>query len=402
MKKRGKKAARAPVKKHTQAGIRSLFSGRVGFLAGAIVLVLVVVLASSTILYEPKKSAAPLNYTPKLVEGDPTVSIGGVNGTVNCTFKEGQVGPECYSEDWQRIEWRTVADGGQSRRCLFAHPRNNESVTVTFRDVRLGESLDVTTAIVDDMARGDMSPVYVDVYVGGEYIGRVVQPDLAGWRDNIVGTSAYEGTTSDVKLVIYAEYDEKRHFCFNLGTLDVAAPVDYFYRNLPIAKASLDGRPCDIYMVSRDWPHEERKPPLNDAPLFERWDCVANLKGTHELWNTVARSYAVSGGVGKYAIWFHPQTEKTKSIYYGNIGRNVNEINGFYGVNDLVTDKGVNTQITFKVYVDGREEYSDSMGLDKGWREFTIPVRGTVHDVNFTVSTTNDRWNHFFYNAYLS
>jgi len=338
-----------------------------------------------------------------IILSDPTITIRSDGGVVPCVFEHGQLGPNCYDSenDWQIIRRTTISSGGARMPCIFVHPRNGKTISLLFHGVSLGESLRFQTGISDGMVGGDLSPVYMDVYVNGSLAGKIIHPDRDGWDTAIIDTGGYAGGTADVKLQVYADDDKRRHFCFNAYPSNEKAPNDYFLRNIMDAKADIDGKACGIRMSGPVWPHNETKPPLPDSEIFERWDCEDNLAQRGRIWNTVGRSFAVAGGEYRSAIWMHPETGKVKTLGYSRIGVYADRIVGYYGFNDYVVGKNGDAEITFTVTVNGRKAYEDTFGLSRGWKEYRIPVKGMVDDVEFHVTTTNDRWNHFFQNAYL-
>jgi hypothetical protein len=148
---------------------------------------------------------------------NPKISLESNGMIKDCVFN-GVLGKECYSEDWQRIEKRLMSSGGMVKPCIFVHPRDNTKIHLAFNKVPLKEGLNLVTGIEDGLVDGTWSPIYLDVYINGDLIGKVVQGDVSGWKTTPLSTSKYSGGVSDVSLVIYSDKDIKRHFCFNAFT----------------------------------------------------------------------------------------------------------------------------------------------------------------------------------------
>jgi len=284
---------------------------------------------------------------------------------------------------------------------LLAHPRNNTKINLIYENIKLNKSIEFTTGISDDMIIGNLSPVYMDIYIGNEFVKRIVQPDKKGWLITEVDTSKYENKSAEVKLVVYTDYDKKRHFCFDAEIIDKKTENDYFYRELKNAKATIDNNSCNIYQNNSIWPHNESKPPFPDSKIFERWDCEKDLISKKRIWNTVGKSYAIANNEFKEAIWLHPLTDKVKSLKYENINLYVKKITGYYGLNDLAISKNLKADLTFKIMANGEIIYGDKFALTKGWKSFEIPLNKKLENVVFSITTTNDSWNHFFFNAFL-
>ena len=321
--------------------------------------------------------------------------------TEKVQFSDGSMPADCCKEDWQRIRLDEITSGGENKICLFTHPRNNEKINLTYKNIELSKSIKFTTGLSDNMVLGDLSPVYMDVYIDNVFLKRIIQPDIKGWFPTEVDTSQYKNKLADVKLVIYADYDEKRHFCFDAEVVDENAPNDYFYQNIKNATAEVENRPCDIYQTTSIWPHNETKPPLLDSKIFERWDCEMNLISKKKIWNTIGKSYAISDNEFKEAIWFHPVTNKIKSLEYKNINLEVGKITGFYGLNDYALPKTSNPTLIFTITANGEKIYEDKFSPTKGWKNFEIPINKKLENVVFSITTNNDSWNHFFFNAFL-
>ena len=73
----------------------------------------------------------------------------------------------CFAEYWQKVDVVDTDVGGERRRCIFAHPRNNQVLEIVFQDVKVNRSLTVYAGIEDDFVYEDLrySPCYIDVYV---------------------------------------------------------------------------------------------------------------------------------------------------------------------------------------------------------------------------------------------
>jgi hypothetical protein len=336
-----------------------------------------------------------------LIFKDVNISIESAGDVNRCSFKNGELSVNCYAETWQKIEIKKQTSGNENRVCMFVHPRQGKKIILEYKDVMLLKSVNFFTSIWSDMVLEDRSPAYMDVFIDDHLVKRIIQPDQQGWLKQQADTSNLEGKKKDIKLVVYTDYDNKRHFCFDAILSEDMIKNDYFYRNLKMAEGYIDDVKCSIWQEKGIWPHDEREPPFKDSKIFERWDCEKDLISRSRIWNTIGNSFAISNGEFREAIWFHPIVNYTKSLEYKGMNVSASKIKGYYGLNDLALGKNIEATITFKVYINGKEKFSDKIKFDKGWKEFELDVNGKINDVKFTVDTTNDRWNHFFFNAFI-
>ncbi|MBU0757073.1 MAG: hypothetical protein KKF44_03330, partial [Nanoarchaeota archaeon] len=292
----------------------------------------------------------------------------------------------------------------EGRQCLFIPQGANTTLQVQVPELMMQNKITFLAAINDSMITGYMSPVFIDFFIDGIWQDRLVHPDIRGWLEHDVSTAQYDQERHNLTLSIST--DGQRRFCFGLGLSEELAEEFYFYDKLEKAEASVDNGTCRIFIEDPVWPHNEKKPPFLDSKIFGRWDC----SGGKELWNAVGRSYAVSGGDFRYAIWFHPVENKTKSVIYalgGNalqrnaLGRNISSIKGYFGFNDLSLSKGLKGADTFIIKLDNRTVFNETAAHKPGWSEFSIDIGSLVSTVEFVVKTTDDTWKHFFFNAYI-
>ncbi|MFH0862978.1 MAG: hypothetical protein V1875_08120 [Candidatus Altiarchaeota archaeon] len=328
--------------------------------------------------------------------------------TIDCRRAENA--QQCFGEYWQNIDVVSLQVGAQERECIFAHPRQNQTVEIAYKDETLRESLTVWAGIEDGFVAEEhlMSPCYVDVLAGAQMIDRVIIPSVPGYFAYTVDTSAYAGRKG-VSFRIYTDYDEKRHLCFNAEVSDerLLASDDYFFRNIGLAKVSLidekgDSAACGIWQNDSIYPHAEKAPPFQSLKLYERWDCEPDLARKNAIWRTYARTYASNGGIYEDVLWVHPHAGKTKRIEYFNVPSR-GALEGFFGFDDVaLKEMPQGTDTTFTVYVNGKRVLSDTLWKREGWTSFELTSlpRGPAN-ITFETKARSDRWAHFFFNAYL-
>jgi len=333
-----------------------------------------------------------------LIFNNPLIEIEKDKKVQKIQFSNGITSAWNFQEDWQQIRIDTKASGGIEKTCLFVHPRDNTKINIIYKDIKLSQTIKVLTSIADDMVDKNLSPVYVDVYINNVLSKKITHPNEWGWLTTKIATDQYRDKLSDIKFTIYADLEEKRHFCFDAEIIDAN---DYFYQNIKNAEATIENEPCKIYQTNSIWSHNEKKPPFAEAAIFERWDCEEGLVLKNKIWNTVGKSYASSDNEFKEVIWFHPITDEIKTLEYKNINLWVKKITGFYGLNDLAILNKIKATLTFTITANGEKIYEDKFIPTKGWKKFGIPFNKKLENVIFSITTTDNRWNHFFFNAFL-
>ena len=318
-----------------------------------------------------------------------------------CQFRDGAINPDCYSYNWEKIRIRNMTAGGVSRLCLYVHPRTNTRISLFYKNIRLKNSLKFFTGIADRRVSDRYSPVYIDVFIDRKFVKRITQIDKKGWHEHYADTSDYFGRRSDVTLVVYSDHDVRRHFGFDAMVSEEEVANDLFFRNIPSATVAIDDQVCEFYRRDAIWPHNEKEPPFLDSKIFERWDCEENPVERKRIWNTVGKSYAVAGDEFREAIWMHPVFNKTKSVRYDNLNLSAKRIVGYYGISDRRLSQIKHAKLTFTVVMNGSVAFGDTFTPRKGWKEFSVPIVERIDSVEFTIATTNDRWNHFFFNAFI-
>ncbi|MDP2741138.1 MAG: hypothetical protein Q8O66_00405, partial [bacterium] len=314
-------------------------------------------------------------------------------------FTNGAISAWSFPEDyWKQIKINSVKSGGTEKICLFTHPRNREKINIIYKNTELGKVFKVFTGIEDGMTDGNLSPVYMDIYIDDILLKKIIQPDKWGWIITKINTDQYKDKLADIKFTIYTDDEKRRHFCFDAEIINTN---DYFYQNIKNAEAMVDNEPCKIYQASPIFPHNEKQPPFAEGAIFERWDCEEDLILKNKIWNTVGKAYANSDNEFKEAIWFHPIIGKIKSLEYKNINLGVAKITGFYGLNDLAISNKIKATLTFVITANGEKIYEDKFTPTEGWKKFEIPFNKKLENVVFSITTTDNRWNHFFFNAFL-
>lgn len=329
------------------------------------------------------------------------VEIQADNKTDVFEFKNGSIFSNCCKESWQRVRIDSIKSGDESNICLFVHPRENANVNLIYEDVELQKQIALKTGLHYKSIKDDLSPVYMDIFINDNFTKRIIHPNSDGWVTTEVDTSDYNGNTVDIKMMVTADNVMNRHFCIDAEIVNKKARDDYFYTNLPNASASFDNTECNIFQTEPIWPHNESEPPYLDSKIFERWDCEENLIEKSKIWHTVGRSYAISNGEYREAIWMHPATGKHKSLRYEDINISTNKVTGYYGISDHAAEKIKNTTLTFTITINGETAFEDEFEPSKGWKYFEIPTEETIDDITFDITTTNDKWNHFFFNSFF-
>lgn len=122
---------------------------------------------------------------------------------------------QCAKPGWSHVGWHDdVRVQGSPSRCIWAHPLDGRTISVTFPDVTLPAQTPVAlaTALDDRAVSGRGGAVSVEVRAGA-HSWSTRHPDQRGWRTlRLDGLQAsYEGP---VDVRISARRTGRRHFCF--------------------------------------------------------------------------------------------------------------------------------------------------------------------------------------------
>lgn len=123
---------------------------------------------------------------------------------------------KCSRAEWQRVGWITQEIGDAVRNTIWSHPVNNTEIHVKFRNVKASQKVVLFSGLtLYSVADKTGQPVFIDVYVDGNKIGRATQPNQKGWHRHELSLENITGNLHDIELVITTERDGRRHFSFN-------------------------------------------------------------------------------------------------------------------------------------------------------------------------------------------
>jgi len=114
-------------------------------------------------------------------------------------------------------------------------------------------------------------------------------------------------------------------------------------------------------------------------------------------WNFVAATSRGMDGVLKKCVWAHPITNKTLRIIFTGV-QTGSRIAGFFGLDDSAPIENPGA-VSFSVIIDGTSAYRGS-AVTPGVHEFDIPTSSGKKDIEFSISTDNDKRRHFCFDAW--
>jgi hypothetical protein len=133
----------------------------------------------------------------------------------------------CPGPDWRTVDVRPANVGGKPERCIFAHPANGERLHISFPGVPGGSRLVGWLAVADSGYVRDKPepPVLVRVEWRGEAVAVVRAADAPGRQMVRLPLPTAPARPGGVlTLVVAAERDSRRHFCFDLWIETPAEP----------------------------------------------------------------------------------------------------------------------------------------------------------------------------------
>jgi hypothetical protein len=135
--------------------------------------------------------------------------------TIACRYVAASEKHDCSPlPTWNRVAKETVASGGTSRTCIWAHPLTGGTISVTLDDVRAQGPLTFGHAFADSALRSpNKAPVTTTVHVDGKEVlraARDAQPGFAvrqfAWPD--------DGAPHTLEVRVTTTDDGARHYCF--------------------------------------------------------------------------------------------------------------------------------------------------------------------------------------------
>lgn len=183
-------------------------------------IIVIVFLAVALLFVQQQKLSGMEEKSGRLILNNPEIQITQNEVTEYPVYTDGSMAADCCTEGWQRIRLDSMVSGDQGRVCLFAHPRTNGTVSLTYKNIKVKRAISFATAFSDAVATGNNAPVFMDVYVNNTLVQRITQLDNRGWNITEVSTEQYQNKLSDVKLVISTDNDFQRHFCFDAQTVE--------------------------------------------------------------------------------------------------------------------------------------------------------------------------------------
>lgn len=122
----------------------------------------------------------------------------------------------CAGGNWHFVGVTVIEDQNyRPRRCIWAHPGQNETLQIEFLDVVVGSELRGYGGL--PYFRGRQShgtPVEMEVLVGGHSLGAYTHKDGEGWSPFRWSTESWKGRRMDVQFQIRSRRVAHREFCF--------------------------------------------------------------------------------------------------------------------------------------------------------------------------------------------
>lgn len=146
--------------------------------------------------------------------------------------------------EWNHVGARMLNIGGQSRRCLWAHPITDGRVVISAPWPR-AHSLRLFHGLADTaVASAGGKPVHIELLAGERQIGRMVQRNLRGYNSQVVELGA-EPADGRLVIAITTPHDGARHFCLD-AQVETATPSG------ATGRASTNPASQPVHSVKRD------------------------------------------------------------------------------------------------------------------------------------------------------
>lgn len=122
----------------------------------------------------------------------------------------------CAGGDWHFVGVTVIEDQHyQPRRCLWAHPGNDEVLSIEYQAVSIGQRVRGYGGLPYFRERESHgAPVEMEVYVGGEKIGAYLHRDGEGWSPFDFDTRGRASEVLPVEFRVTSKRAAHREFCF--------------------------------------------------------------------------------------------------------------------------------------------------------------------------------------------
>ena len=152
---------------------------------------------------------------PCVFNAHAAVSTGGLHGHLafprerfNCGGEEFFVGVTILDDQ----EYRP-------RRCLWAHPRGQGTLQLSFKNVPIGRKIHGYAGLSYFLLRdGAHGPTKLTVRIDGQEVGATLHRDEWGWHGFDFDTARFAGRNADVEFDVHSDDPSDRQFCFYADT----------------------------------------------------------------------------------------------------------------------------------------------------------------------------------------
>jgi len=125
----------------------------------------------------------------------------------------------CEPNSWSWVGQTHSFIGNAKRTVIWAHPIA-DSLNIQFYDVMVGTKLRINTALSLFAATlPEGTPVMMDVYVGGELMKTLEQPNSAQMQYFEIDLGKLSNHLRDIRFTIHTKNNGRRHFMFQAYTI---------------------------------------------------------------------------------------------------------------------------------------------------------------------------------------
>ena len=121
------------------------------------------------------------------------------------------------SEWWHKVAITPTNFRRQgTRRCIWFHPLETAVKKLEYREVPLGNRIELFGGIADSGVRMPPGgPVYLSIQINGEKVATLEFRDTDSTFQHLVETSSFSGKTARVTFQVQTSEQAWRHFCFS-------------------------------------------------------------------------------------------------------------------------------------------------------------------------------------------
>lgn len=321
---------------------------------------------------------------------------------------------------WDSVHEANLKSGGEQKRMIWAHPRENSALMIAFPKIRLTDELVIFYGITDSGIRFRKGEnVHLDLFLGTQDAFHVIAKNVPGWKRIAINAGPYSGQRQDLIAFITSDRERSRHFAFDFdleeGKADKESQISTveLYGGRTLKDVVFQLKVSRRYENGVNYQAVQWDPDVYPAPQMHETsgpNGEGGIRGRWVLgkedWDTVGRTRQRSGEELREGIWAHPKDASLLNLEIETALKG--RLSGFFGFTDYSVkkslEKKVQDPVRFQVLVDDRLLYKAEVPRKAGWNRFRIEsprfLEPQKHRLTIQIDSKNYRWAHFVFDLW--